>query len=88
MQNATQNPHFDGESKHTAALALWRYSHDFVKAAQTPCEHDRIACNESQALYHPAAQGIESESTSRTMGTRPRRRSTVCSTAECAPTCR
>lgn len=59
MQNATQNPHFDDESKHTAALALWRYSQDYLQAAQTLCEHDRIACNESQALYHPAAQGIE-----------------------------
>ena len=49
----------DVESRRTAALALWRYSHDYLKAAQTLCQTDSIACNESQALYHLAAQGIE-----------------------------
>jgi hypothetical protein len=49
----------DLESRRTAALALWRYSHDYLKAAQTLCETNRIACNESQALYHLAAQGVE-----------------------------
>jgi hypothetical protein len=49
----------DRESRRTAALALWRYSHDYLKAAQTLCETNRIACNESQALYHLAAQGVE-----------------------------
>jgi hypothetical protein len=47
------------ESRRTAALALWRYSHDYLKAAQTLCETNSITCNESQALYHLAAQGIE-----------------------------
>ena len=47
------------ESRRTAALALWRYSHDYLTAAQTLCQTDRIACNESQALLHLAAQGIE-----------------------------
>jgi hypothetical protein len=47
------------ESRRTAALALWRYSHDYLKAAQTLCETDSVTCNESQATYHLAAQGIE-----------------------------
>jgi hypothetical protein len=46
-------------SPRTAALALWRYGHDYLKAAQSLGEKDRVACNESQALYHLAAQGIE-----------------------------
>jgi hypothetical protein len=54
-----QKTHVDVESRRTAALALWRYSHDYLKAAQTLCETNAIACNESQALYHLAAQGIE-----------------------------
>jgi hypothetical protein len=49
----------DVESRRTAALALWRYSHDYLKAAQALCETNSIACNESQAPYHLAAQGIE-----------------------------
>ena len=49
----------DIEARRTAALAMWRYSHDYLKAAQTLCETNSIACNESQALYHLAAQGIE-----------------------------
>ena len=47
------------ESRRTAALALWRYGHDYLKAAQSLAEQDRVACNESQVLYHLAAQGIE-----------------------------
>jgi len=47
------------EARRTAALALWRYGHDYLKAAQILGEKDRVACNESQALYHLAAQGIE-----------------------------
>lgn len=47
------------ESRRTAALALWRYGRDYLKAAETLCENDWIACNESQVLYHLAAQGIE-----------------------------
>ena len=37
------------ESRRTAALALWRYGHDYLKAAQTLCESHSIACTESQA---------------------------------------
>src|SRR6266568_9006999 len=47
------------ESRRSAALALWRYSHDYLKAAQTLYESDHVTCNESQALYHLAAQGVE-----------------------------
>ena len=54
-----QESHVDDESRRTAALALWRYGHDYLKAAQTLSENDRVTCNESQAPYHLAAQGIE-----------------------------
>jgi hypothetical protein len=47
------------EQKRTTGLALWRYSHDYLKAAQNLCESDRVACHESQALHHLCAQGIE-----------------------------
>ena len=47
------------ESRRTAALAFWRYGHDYLKAAQALGEQNRVACNESQVLYHLAAQGIE-----------------------------
>ena len=47
------------EQKRTIGLALWRYSHDYLKAAQSLCDTDRVSCQESQALYHLSAQGIE-----------------------------
>jgi len=47
------------ESRRTAALAFWRYAHDYLKAAQTLFESDHVTCNESQALYHLAAQAVE-----------------------------
>jgi len=46
------------ETRRTAALALWRYGHDYLKAAQLLWETDRVACVESQALYHLAVQGV------------------------------
>lgn len=49
----------DVETRRTAALALWRYSHDYLKTAQALGETNIIACNESQVVYHLAAQGIE-----------------------------
>ncbi len=49
----------EDESRRTAALALWRYGNDYLKAAQGLCQDMRITCNESQAHYHLAAQGIE-----------------------------
>ena len=42
-----------------AALALWRYAHDYLRAAQTLCRQHRIGCADSQVPYHLAAQGIE-----------------------------
>ena len=54
-----QLTHIDDESRRTAALALWRYGNDYLKAAQGLCEDMRITCNESQVHYHLAAQGIE-----------------------------
>ena len=54
-----QNPADIEESRRTAALALWRYGHDYLKAAQALSENNRVTLNESQALYHLAAQGVE-----------------------------
>jgi hypothetical protein len=54
-----QQTHIDDESRRTAALALWRYGNDYLKAAQGLCDDMRITCNESQVHYHLAAQGIE-----------------------------
>ncbi len=54
-----QNPADPDESRRTAALALWRYGHDYLKAAQKLSESDRVTCDESQALHHLAAQGVE-----------------------------
>ena len=51
--------HDSDESRRTAALALWRYGHDYLKAAQTLGEFDRVASNESQAVHHLALQGVE-----------------------------
>jgi len=42
-----------------AGLALWRYAHDYLRAAQTLCRQHRIGCMDSQVPYHLAAQGIE-----------------------------
>jgi hypothetical protein len=52
-------PTQDYEARRTSALALWRYGHDYLKAAQVLCESDQVTCHESQALYHLAAQGVE-----------------------------
>lgn len=47
------------ESRRTSPLALWRYAHDYLRAARTLSRQHRIACSESQAVHHVAAQGIE-----------------------------
>lgn len=47
------------EARRTSPLALWRYAHDYLRAAQSLCRQDRVACDESQAPYHVAAQGLE-----------------------------
>jgi hypothetical protein len=49
----------DDESRRTAALALWRYGNDYLKAAQGLCQDMQVTSNESQVHYHLAAQGIE-----------------------------
>ncbi len=47
------------ESRRTSPLALWRYAHDYLRAARSLSRQHRIACSESQAAHHVAAQGIE-----------------------------
>src|SRR5512147_2181739 len=50
------HPHHD--AKRTSPLALWRYAHDYLRAAQTLGRQNRIACRESQAPYHVASEGL------------------------------
>ncbi len=52
------NPGID-ESRRTSPLALWRYAHDYLRTARTLSRQHRIACVESQAVHHVAAQGLE-----------------------------
>jgi hypothetical protein len=47
------------ESRRTSPLALWRYAHDYLRAARSLSRQHQIACSESQAAHHVAAQGIE-----------------------------
>ena len=47
------------EASRTAPLALWRYGHDYLRAARELCAKHHLRCDESQAPYHLAAQGIE-----------------------------
>lgn len=47
------------EAPQDAALALWRYAHDYLRAGQSLCRQHRIRCKDSQVPYHLAAQGIE-----------------------------
>lgn len=47
------------ESRRTSPLALWRYAHDYLRTARSLSRQHRIACSESQAAHHVAAQGIE-----------------------------
>lgn len=48
----------DNEAKRTSPLALWRYAHDYLRAAQGLCRQHRLACRESQAPYHVASEGL------------------------------
>jgi hypothetical protein len=52
------NPGTD-ESRRTSPLALWRYAHDYLRMARALARQHRIACSESQAAHHVAAQGLE-----------------------------
>ena len=47
------------EAARTSPLALWRYAHEYLSVARNLCMQLRIRCDESQAPYHVAAQGIE-----------------------------
>jgi hypothetical protein len=49
----------DDEAKRTSPLALWRYAHDYLRAAQTLCRQHRVASTESQAPYHVATEGLQ-----------------------------
>jgi hypothetical protein len=57
--NPTMAPTNHDEVPQDAALALWRYAHDYLRAGQTLCRQHRIRCMDSQVPYHVAAQGIE-----------------------------
>ena len=47
------------EARRTAPLALWRYAHEYLRAARGLCRQINVRCCESQVPYHVAAQGIE-----------------------------
>jgi hypothetical protein len=47
------------EVRRTAPLALWRYSHEYLRAAHSLSSRISVRCGESQVPYHVAAQGIE-----------------------------
>src|SRR5262245_12126485 len=49
----------DDEVRRTSPMALWRYAHDYLRAAQSLCRQHRLADSETQAPYHLAAQGLE-----------------------------
>ena len=58
IERTMTSTNFD-ELKRTSPLALWRYAHDYLRAAQSLCRQHRLSCTESQAPYHLAAQGLE-----------------------------
>ena len=47
------------EARRTAPLALWRYAHEYLRAARALCREISVRSCESQVPYHVAAQGIE-----------------------------
>lgn len=53
-----RSTHHHHEAKRTSPLALWRYAHDYLRAAQALGRQNRIACHESQAPYHVASEGL------------------------------
>ncbi len=53
-----RSTHHENEAKRTSPLALWRYAHDYLRAAQALACRNRIACHESQAPYHVASEGL------------------------------
>ena len=53
-----RSTHHHHEAKRTSPLALWRYAHDYLRAAQALARQNKIACHESQAPYHVASEGL------------------------------
>src|SRR4030095_2202790 len=53
-----RSTHLHHEAKRTSPLALWRYAHDYLRAAQALGRQHKIACHESQAPYHVACEGL------------------------------
>src|SRR5512140_1682059 len=49
----------DNEERRTSALAYWRYSHEYLRAASTLSARHRLPCVECQPVYHLCAQAIE-----------------------------
>jgi hypothetical protein len=47
------------DARRTAALAYWRYAHDYFRAAADLCRDHQMPCGESQVPYHLCAQGLE-----------------------------
>jgi hypothetical protein len=47
------------EARRTAPLALWRYAHEYLRAARGLTRQINVRTVESQVPYHIAAQGIE-----------------------------
>jgi hypothetical protein len=47
------------ELRRTAALAYWRYAHDYLRVAQELCSKHEVSCTEAQVVYHLAAQAQE-----------------------------
>lgn len=47
------------ELRRTAALAYWRYAHDYLRVAQELCSKHDISDAEAQPVYHLAAQALE-----------------------------
>ena len=52
-------PILSDEAQRTAALAFWRYAHDYLRAAQTFGSQHKVASADSHVPYHVAAQGLE-----------------------------
>ena len=47
------------EQRRTAALAYWRYAHDYLRVAQELCSKHDVSYAEAQGVYHLAAQALE-----------------------------
>ena len=53
--------HHHHEAKRTSPLALWRYAHDYLRAAQTLARQNRIACHESQMSAYEQLKNLPPE---------------------------